>query len=73
MVQRYMGERVKARREEMGLSQDELARAIGVSTERLKLWETGLDRIPPSEVVRVATALEVTIGYLFPKDPEATQ
>lgn len=61
------GERIKRRREELGYSQTDLARMIGVSPPAVSQFESGT-RFPSSSVlVRLADALKVTMEYLLGK------
>lgn len=61
-----IGERIKRRREELGMSQDELARAAGYksrsSINKIELDGRGL---PQNKVVAIARALKVTPSYLM--------
>lgn len=61
-----IGERIKRRREELGMSQDELARAAGYksrsSINKIELDGRGL---PQDKVVAIARALKVTPSYLM--------
>lgn len=61
-----IGDRIRARREELGMSQDELARAIGYksrsSINKMELDGRGL---PQKKIVALAKALRVTPAYLM--------
>lgn len=58
------GEKVKARREEMRLNQEQLAKLCGLTRRSIVAYET-TDKIPyPSTVRKLATALGVTVRYL---------
>ena len=61
-----IGERIKARREELGMSQEELAHAIGYksrsSINKIELDGQGL---PQKKVVAIARALKTTPSYLM--------
>ena len=52
------GNRIKARREQLGLSRSELAERLGVT--RLKVWrvETGAIQVPADHLANWADALE---------------
>jgi putative transcriptional regulator len=59
------GELVRARRREMGLTQQELASAVGVSRQTIISMETG-DYAPSVYLaLRVAGALESTVEALW--------
>lgn len=61
-----IGDRIKIRREELGMSQEELAKAIGYksrsSINKIELDGRGL---PQGKVVAIAKALHVTPAYLM--------
>lgn len=60
-----LGERVKARREELKLSQEELARRMGYkSRSSINKVECGRE-VSQRIIVRLAEALDVTVPYLM--------
>lgn len=61
-----IGERIKARREELGMSQDELARMVGYKwRSSINKIELGGQRLPQKKIVEIARALRVTPSYLM--------
>lgn len=59
-------ERIRIRREELGLSQEELAKKMGYkSRSSINKIETGENDIPQSKVKQFAIALDTTIAYLM--------
>ena len=59
------GTRIKHRRENMGLSQSELARRIGIPPSKVSDWERGARRdMNLSTALRVARALGCGIDHL---------
>lgn len=68
-----IGERIKNRRLELELSQDELAKKVGYKS-RSSINKIELSRsLPLSKVQQMADALETTPGYLMGWTPEAEQ
>lgn len=62
---------VKARREELGMSQDELARKVGyINRSSIARIERGDTDIPQSKLYDIARALKVTPSYLMGEDTE---
>jgi transcriptional regulator with XRE-family HTH domain len=61
-----IGDRIRARREELGMSQDELARAAGYksrsSINKIEMDGRGL---PQPKIVAIAKALHVSPAYLM--------
>lgn len=62
---RKIGERVKRLREEKGLSQDALAKEVGVSRSGLKEQEDGRQGMKADTVVRLAAILETSTDYIL--------
>lgn len=61
-----IGERIKKRREELGMTQDELARAAGYkSRSSINKIEIDGRGIPQPKVVALAKALKVTPAYIM--------
>jgi len=61
----HIGERIRAARTYAGLTQRDLATAVGVSVRTVSLWETGR-RTPSSRwVAAIADACGVGVEYLF--------
>lgn len=57
--------RIKRRREELGMSQDELAHKMGYkSKSSINKIELGINDIPQSKVVAFARALDTTVLFL---------
>lgn len=64
-VDRAVGARVRFRRMELGMSQEKLADAIGLTFQQVQKYEKGTNRIGSSRLVQIATALQVQPGYFF--------
>lgn len=61
-----IGERIRIRREELGMSQEELAKAIGYkSRSSINKIEVDGRGLPQNKVVIIAKALHVTPAYLM--------
>ncbi len=60
-----IGERIKKLREARGLTQDSLARSIGVTQDSISLWESN-KRIPNTAyVIALCKYLGVSADYLL--------
>lgn len=67
-------DRIRKRREELGLSQDDLAKKMGYkSRSSINKIEMGLNDIPQSKIIQFARALETTPAYLMGWDDEKQQ
>lgn len=61
-----VGERIKYRRKELGISADKLAERIGVSRATVFRWENGaIEKVPGDTLVPIAQALSVSPAYLM--------
>ncbi len=60
-----LGERVRARRLEMGMSQEQLAAALGVTFQQVQKYEKGVNRIAASRLLDIAAALDLPIATFF--------
>ena len=60
------GKRVKMRREEIGMSQDELAHKLGYAGKSfISKVESGINEIPQSKVPLLAEVLRTSVPYLM--------
>jgi transcriptional regulator with XRE-family HTH domain len=70
---RQVGARIRARREELGLNQRELAEKIGevtVNNQRVSDWERGVNQPSSRYLEKVADALGVEVAYFYTKPTE---
>ncbi len=61
----HVGARVKLRRTLLGMSQDKLGEALGLTFQQIQKYEKGIKRIGASRVFEFARILDVPIQYLF--------
>ncbi|WP_370288409.1 helix-turn-helix domain-containing protein [Siccirubricoccus soli] len=62
---RHVGARIRERRVMMGLSQQQLARMIGVTYQQAHKYERGLNRISAGRLFEIAQVLGVTVSWFF--------
>jgi transcriptional regulator with XRE-family HTH domain len=60
-----IGKRLKLRRLQLGLSQESLGLALGVTFEQMEKYETGSDRIEVARLQQIAEILNVPILFFF--------
>lgn len=61
-----IGERIAARREQLGLSQEELAHKLGYKDRSsIAKIETGINSIKQNKIAAFADALETSIAYIM--------
>ena len=60
----YQPDKLKQKREELGLDQQELAELIGVSKQAYFKWEKGLSKPTKANIAKLEKVLKVPEGYL---------
>lgn len=70
-VDLYVGQRLRLRRTEMGLTQQQLADALGISYQQIQKYETGGNRVNVGKLFVLARALNVPLSF-FIDDFEGT-
>jgi len=61
----HVGQRIRLRRTMLGQSQEQLARALGVSFQQVQKYERGTNRISASRLFDVSRVLAVPVGFFF--------
>jgi transcriptional regulator with XRE-family HTH domain len=63
------GDRMRARRMMIGMSQTELGVALSVTFQQIQKYEKGINRVSPSGLEKLAATLGVPISYFFGGQP----
>lgn len=61
----HVGGRLRLRRTLMGLSQTELARAVGLTFQQVQKYESGANRVSASRLYYISEALDVPVSFFF--------
>jgi len=64
-IDQHVGARLRLRRTVLGLSQETVARAVGITFQQLQKYETGQNRISASRLHAVAKLLDFAIPFVF--------
>src|SRR5512142_1412840 len=64
-VDRHVGLRIRMRRKEVGISQERLAEAIGLTFQQIQKYERAANRVSASKLWDVARALNTNIAYFY--------
>lgn len=64
-VDRHVGEQIRARRAMLGLTQEDLARALGISYQQVQKYETGGNRVSAGRLFEIARRLGVDVSHFF--------
>lgn len=68
-VDRHVGARVRMRRITVGMSQEKLGEALGVTFQQIQKYEKGSNRISASRMQNIAQVLGVPVAYFFDGAP----
>ena len=64
-VDKKVGQRVRTRRQEIGMSQERLAELLGVTFQQVQKYEKGVNRIAVSRLLDIANSLEISACRFF--------
>ncbi len=64
-VDRLVGERIRRRRVLMGMTQDQLGDALGISYQQIQKYETGANRVSAGRLYLIAEALNTKVSAFF--------
>jgi transcriptional regulator with XRE-family HTH domain len=67
-----IGKRMKFRRNFMGLTQETLAREIGVSFQQIQKYESGQNKISASKLYHLSLALKSPVSFFFEDETQAS-
>ena len=61
----HVGLRIRLRRKELGVSQEKLAEAIGLTFQQVQKYERAANRVSATKLYEMARALETSTAYFF--------
>ena len=61
----HVGERVRARRKELGVSQADLGKAVELTFQQIQKYERGSNRISASKLHQMSQFLKVPVSYFY--------
>src|SRR5271163_504836 len=61
----HVGSRVRLRRNMLGLSQEKLGEAIGLTFQQVQKYERGANRIGASRLMELSGVLDVPVSFFF--------
>jgi transcriptional regulator with XRE-family HTH domain len=64
-IDAHVGSRVRLRRTLLGMSQEKLGDALGLTFQQVQKYERGVNRIGASRLFDLARVLDVPIGFFF--------
>lgn len=66
----HIGSRIRLRRTLMGLSQESLGEALGVTFQQVQKYERGVNRVSASRLFELAQVLDVPVGFFYDGQPQ---
>jgi transcriptional regulator with XRE-family HTH domain len=67
-----VGRRIRLQRREKKLTQPQLAHYVGITSQQLQKYESGVNRIAVGKLVEIATVLKVEMTVFFDRIPTVT-
>ncbi len=64
-MDRHVGTRMRERRIRLGLTQQAMAKLIGMTYQQIHKYEKGINRLAAGRLHKIARALGVEVGYFF--------
>jgi transcriptional regulator with XRE-family HTH domain len=64
-IDKHVGSRVRMRRMMMGMSQEKLGDAIGLTFQQVQKYEKGTNRIGASRLQQISQTLQVPVAFFF--------
>jgi transcriptional regulator with XRE-family HTH domain len=61
----HLGKRLRRRRRLLGLTQQQLANAVGIRFQQIQKYECGANRISAARLWQLAEALQAPVSYLY--------
>ncbi len=68
-IDKYVGSRVRMRRMMLGMSQEKLGNALGLTFQQVQKYEKGTNRIGASRLQQIAQILQVQVAFFFEGAP----
>jgi transcriptional regulator with XRE-family HTH domain len=65
LVDKHVGSRVRMRRMMLGMSQEALGGALGLTFQQVQKYEKGVNRVSASRLQHISQILQVPVPFLF--------
>ena len=72
-LDKVVGRRLRARRLQLGLSQQALGDALGISYQQVQKYEGGVSRIGAGRLQQLAEILDVPVSVFFDERPRGSE
>src|SRR5215207_10273174 len=71
-IDKHVGSRVRMRRVLIGMSQEKLGEALGLTFQQVQKYEKGTNRIGASRIQQISEILQVPVSFLFEGGPSGS-
>ncbi|GLQ34536.1 transcriptional regulator [Amylibacter marinus] len=61
----HVGKRIRHRRWMVGMTQQQLAEAVGIKFQQIQKYETGMNRVSASRLWDIGNAMDVVVSFFF--------
>ena len=68
-----VGQKIRRRRWMIGMTQKQLAAAVGVKFQQIQKYETGKNRVSASRLFEISMTLDVSISFFFQESEMADE
>ena len=68
-VDQHVGRRIRGKRRALGLTEDDLAKALGVERGRIEAYERGPARVPSEHLIRLSEICSAFRQLFLSDDP----
>jgi transcriptional regulator with XRE-family HTH domain len=72
-IDKHVGSRVRMRRMMVGMSQEKLGDALGLTFQQVQKYEKGTNRIGASRLQQISNILQVPVSFFFEGAPQLTE
>jgi transcriptional regulator with XRE-family HTH domain len=69
-IDKHVGSRVRMRRMMLGMSQEKLGDALGLTFQQVQKYEKGTNRIGASRLQQISQILQVPVSFFFEGAPD---
>jgi transcriptional regulator with XRE-family HTH domain len=71
-IDKHVGSRVRMRRMMVGMSQEKLGDALGLTFQQVQKYEKGTNRIGASRLQQISHILQVPVSFFFEGAPQSS-
>lgn len=64
-VDKHVGQRIRARRSLLGISQERLAESVGVTFQQIQKYESGTNRVSAGRLYQLSNILQIPVTYFY--------